>query len=159
MHAQTEMPLGTLGVKQPALTTLAPSAKPGEILIAVVGAHLSGMPLNGELRALNARFVEETQTAPDYKLYALAGTTPPKPGMLRVADGKGSSITLELWALTADGFGRFVAGVPAPLSIGTLRLSDGRQVHGFLVEPLATEGARDISEFGGWRAFVQSRKS
>jgi allophanate hydrolase len=159
MHAQTEIPLGALGVKQPALTTLAPSAKPGEILIAVVGAHLSGMPLNGELRALNARFVEETQTAPDYKLYALAGTTPPKPGMLRVADGKGSSITLELWALTADGFGRFVAGVPAPLSIGTLRLSDGRQVHGFLVEPLATEGARDISEFGGWRAFVESRKS
>ena len=157
MHAQTELPLGALGVSQPVLPPLAPMAKPGEILIAVVGAHLSGMPLNGELRVLNARFVEETQTAPDYRLYALAGTTPPKPGMLRVAEGKGSSIALEIWALSAEGFGRFVAGVPSPLSIGTLRLADGRTVHGFLVEPLATEGARDISEFGGWRTFVEAR--
>jgi allophanate hydrolase len=158
MHAQTELPLGALGVSQPVLPPLAPMAKPGEILIAVVGAHLSGMPLNGELRALNARFVEETQTAADYRLYALAGTTPPKPGMLRVAEGKGSSIALEIWALSAEGFGRFVAGVPSPLSIGTLRLADDRTVHGFLVEPLATEGARDISEFGGWRAFVEAQK-
>jgi allophanate hydrolase len=157
LRAQTELPLGSLGVKQTPLSHLAPMAKPGEILIAVVGAHLSGMPLNGELRALNARFVEETETAADYRLYALAGTTPPKPGMLRVAEGEGASIALEIWALTAEGFGRFVAGVPSPLSIGTLRLADGRQVHGFLVEPLATEGARDISEFGGWRKFVEQR--
>ncbi len=159
LHAQTELPLGSLGVKQPVLPPLAAVAKPGEHLIAVVGAHLSGMPLNGELRALNARFVEETQTAPDYKLYALAGTTPPKPGMLRVADGTGASIALEIWALTAEGFGRFVAGVPAPLSIGTIRLADGRLVQGFLVEPLAVDGARDISDFGGWRAFVQRQQS
>ena len=158
LHAQTELPLGALGVRQPVLAPLAPMAKPDEIPIAVVGAHLSGMPLNGELRALNARFVEETETAPDYRLYALAGTTPPKPGMLRVAQGAGSAIALEIWALTPDNFGRFVAGVPAPLSIGTLRLGDGRQVHGFLVEPLAAEGARDISEFGGWRAFVKQRE-
>jgi allophanate hydrolase len=157
LRAQTELPLGSLGVQQTPLSHLAPMAKPGEILIAVVGAHLSGMPLNGELRALNARFVEETETAADYRLYALAGTTPPKPGMLRVAEGEGASIALEIWALTAEGFGRFVAGVPSPLSIGTLRLADGRQVHGFLVEPLATEGARDISEFGGWRKFVEQR--
>jgi allophanate hydrolase len=159
LHAQTELPLGALGVKQPVLPQLAPVAKPGEYLIAVVGAHLSGMPLNGELRALNARFVEETQTAPDYRLYALAGTTPPKPGMLRVAEGKGAGIALEIWALSAEGFGRFVAGVPAPLSIGTIRLADGRQVQGFLVEPLAVEGARDISDFSGWRAFVEAQKS
>jgi allophanate hydrolase len=156
LHAQTELPLGALGVEQPPLSPLAPVAKPGEYLIAVVGAHLSGMPLNGELRALNARFVEETETAPDYRLYALAGTTPPKPGMLRVVPGQGVAIALEIWALSAEGFGRFVAGIPAPLSIGTLRLADGRQVHGFLVEPLATEGARDISEFGGWRKFVEA---
>ncbi|MGV3634577.1 MAG: allophanate hydrolase [Pseudorhodoplanes sp.] len=159
LHAQTELPLGALGAEQPALPHLPPMAKPDEYLIAVVGAHLSGMPLNGELRTLNARFVEETETAPDYRLYALAGTTPPKPGMLRVAEGKGAAIALEVWALTADGFGRFIAGVPSPLSIGTLRLADGRQVHGFLVEPLATEGARDISDFGGWRAFVEAQKS
>jgi allophanate hydrolase len=158
MHAQTELPLGALGVKQPVLAPLAPVAKPGEFLIAVVGAHLSGMPLNGELRALNARFVEETETAPDYRLYALAGTTPPKPGMVRVADGTGSTILLEIWALTPDNFGRFVAGVPSPLSIGTIRLADGRQVQGFLAEPLALEGARDISQFGGWRKFVEAQK-
>jgi len=158
LHAQTELPLGALGVKQPVLAPLAPVAKPGEILIAVVGAHLSGMPLNGELRALNARFVEETRTATDYRLYALANTTPPKPGMLRVAQGQGAAIALEVWALSADGFGRFVAGVPSPLSIGTLRLADGRQIHGFLVEPIAVEGARDISDFGGWRAFVEQRR-
>ncbi|MGD9921769.1 MAG: allophanate hydrolase [Pseudorhodoplanes sp.] len=156
-HAQTELPLGALDVKQPVPKALAPMARPTEIAIAVVGAHLSGMPLNGELRTLHARFVEETSTAPDYRLYALAGTTPPKPGMLRVPEGTGAAIALEIWALTPDNFGRFVAGVPAPLSIGTLRLADGRQVHGFLVEPLATEGARDISEFGGWRAFVESK--
>ncbi len=158
LHAQTELPLGSLGAKQPPLRHLAPMAKPGEILIAVVGAHLSGMPLNGELRALNARFVEETETAADYRLYALAGTTPPKPGMLRVTEGEGASIAIEIWALTAEGFGRFVAGVPSPLSIGTLRLADGRQIHGFLVEPLATQGARDISGFGGWRKFVEAQK-
>jgi allophanate hydrolase len=157
LHVQTEMPLGALGIKQPVPSQLAPVAKPGEHLIAVVGAHLSGMPLNGELRALHARFVEETETAPDYRLYALAGTTPPKPGMLRVADGAGKAITLEIWALSAEAFGRFVAGVPAPLSIGTIRLADGRQVQGFLVEPAAIEGARDISDFGGWRAFVASK--
>jgi allophanate hydrolase len=157
LHAQTELPLGALGVRQPVLPPLAPMAKPDEIPIAVVGAHLSGMPLNGELRVLNARFVEQTSTAPDYRLYALAGTTPPKPGMLRVAEGTGAAIALEIWALTPDGFGRFIAGVPSPLSIGTVRLADGRQVHGFLVEPLAAEGARDISEFGGWRAFVEKR--
>jgi allophanate hydrolase len=159
VHAQTELPLGALGVRQPLLAPLPPMTRAGEITIAVVGAHLSGMPLNGELRALNARFVEEAETAADYRLYALAGTAPPKPGMLRVADGKGSAVALEIWALSAENFGRFVAGVPSPLSIGTIRLSDGRQVQGFLVEPEAVKGARDISDFGGWRAFVESAKA
>jgi allophanate hydrolase len=146
-------------VRQPLLAPLPPMTRAGEITIAVVGAHLSGMPLNGELRALKARFVEEAETAADYKLYALAGTVPPKPGMLRVTDGKGAPIVLEIWALSAENFGRFVAGVPAPLSIGTIRLSDGRQVQGFLVEPEAVKGARDISDFGGWRAFIESAKA
>jgi len=159
VHAQTELPLGALGVKQPILSTLAPMTRAGEITIAVVGAHLSGMPLNGELRALNARFVEEAETAPDYKLYALAGTTPPKPGLLRVADGNGAPIALEIWALSAENFGRFISAIPAPLSIGTIRLSDGRLVQGFLVEPEAINGARDISEYGGWRAFVERQRT
>jgi allophanate hydrolase len=159
VHAQTELPLGALGMRQPLLTSLAPMTRAGEITIAVVGAHLSGMPLNGELRALNARFVEEADTAPDYALYALAGTTPPKPGLLRVADGKGAPIALEVWALSEENFGRFVSAIPAPLAIGMIRLADGRQVQGFLVEPEAVKGARNISDFGGWRAFMERQKT
>ena len=124
----------------------------------MVGAHLSGMPLNGELTSLGARRLETTQTAPDYRLLALAGTEPAKPGLLRVATGNGSAIELEIWALPAAQFGRFVAAVPSPLSIGTIALADGRSVKGFLVEAQATVGARDISAFGGWRAFVAQPK-
>jgi allophanate hydrolase len=98
--------------------------------------------------------LEATATAPDYKLYALKGTTPPKPGMLRVEAGAGSSIVIEVWALSAAAFGKFVAAIPAPLSIGTIRLADGRGIKGFLVEPAAIAGAHDISHFGGWRAFM-----
>ena len=127
-----------------------------EITIAVVGAHLSGMALNGELQALGGRLIEATATAPDYKLYAL-DTTPPKPGMLRVDAGAGSSIKLELWALSAAAFGKFVAAIPPPLGIGTVRLADGRDVKGFVVEPVAVEGARDISAYGGWRAFMAEK--
>jgi allophanate hydrolase len=126
----------------------------GEIAVAVVGAHLSGLPLNGELRRLGARLIESTATAPDYRLFALAGTSPPKPGLLRVADGKGAVIELEIWGLGIAEFGRFVAAVPAPLSIGTIKLRDGRTVKGFLVEAEAVAGARDISNHGGWRKFA-----
>ena len=83
-------------------------------------------------------------------------TTPPKPGMLRIAPGTGTTVELELWALPAAGFGQFVAMVPPPLSIGTINLSDGRSVKGFIVEPAALDGARDISSFGGWRAYVKA---
>jgi allophanate hydrolase len=124
------------------------------VLLAVVGAHLSGMPLNHELRAHGSRFVVATATAPDYRLYALPGAIPPKPGLLRVAAGQGSAITLELWAMPLEAFGRFAAAVPLPLSIGSVRLADGRWVKGFLVEAEAVNGARDISSFGGWREFV-----
>ena len=138
------------------MAALASEVSGDEIVIAVVGAHLSGMALNGELRALDGRLLEETVTAPDYKLYAL-DTTPPKPGMLRVDAGAGSSIKLELWALSAAAFGKFVAAIPPPLSIGTIRLADGRGVKGFIVEPAAINGARDISAFGGWRAFMAEK--
>ena len=114
------------------------------------------MALNGELQALGGRLLEATTTAPDYKLYAL-DTTPPKPGMLRVDAGAGSSIKLELWALSAAAFGKFVAAIPPPLGIGTVRLADGRGVKGFVVEPVAIEGARDISAYGGWRAFMAEK--
>jgi allophanate hydrolase len=152
-HADTGLKVGAKAVMQPPLAALPRNVDGDEIAIAVVGAHLSGMALNGELQTLGARLLEEAITAPDYKLYAL-NTTPPKPGMLRVERGAGSAIKLELWALSAAAFGKFVAAIPPPLSIGTIRLSDGRGVKGFIVEPAAVNGARDISSFGGWRAFM-----
>jgi allophanate hydrolase len=152
-HADTGLPIGAKGVMPPPLAALPASANKDEIPIAVVGAHLSGMALNVELKSLGGRFLEQAMTAPDYKLYALA-TAPPKPGMLRVEAGKGSPIELEVWALSAAAFGNFVAAIPPPLSIGTIRLADGRGVKGFIAEPAALSGARDISAFGGWRAYM-----
>jgi allophanate hydrolase len=152
-HADTRLTLGAKGVAQAPLRETASLLSGDEIPIAVVGAHLSGMVLNGELKALGGRLLEATVTAPDYRLYALE-TTPPKPGMLRVETGTGASIELEIWALPAASFGKFVAAIPPPLSIGTVRLKDGRAVKGFLVEAADINGAREISAFGGWRAFV-----
>jgi allophanate hydrolase len=157
-HADTGLPLGATGKAQPPLRTLSNIAAGGELTIAVVGAHLSGMPLNAELKSFGARLLETTTTAADYRLFLLSGTSPPKPGLLRVSAGAGSAIEVEVWAMPADNFGRFVATVPPPLSIGTLVLADGRAVQGFLVEAEATKGARDISSFGGWRAFVEQAK-
>jgi allophanate hydrolase len=152
-QAQTKLTLGAKGVTMPPLAELDLTLTDHEIPIAVVGAHLSGMALNGELKALDGRLIEATSTAPDYKLYALS-TTPPKPGMLRVEAGTGTSIELEVWALPAVAFARFVAAIPPPLSIGTVRLKDGRGVKGFIVEAIGIAGAQDISAFGGWRAFM-----
>jgi allophanate hydrolase len=152
-HADTNLPMGATGRAQPPLAPLALAPQSGEIALCVVGAHLSGMPLNGELKSFGARFLEIAHTAPDYRLFAL-DTTPPKPGLLRVAAAQGAAIAVEIWALPAEVFGRFVAAIPAPLSIGTLTLSDGRTVKGFLAESDGVNGARDISEFGGWRAYM-----
>jgi allophanate hydrolase len=155
-HADTKLPMGAMRMPQPPLVALPASVHGDEIAIAVVGAHLSGMALNGELKALGGRLLEAARTAPDYRLYAL-DTTPSKPGMLRVQAGKGAGIELELWALPAAAFGQFVAAIPPPLSIGTIRLADGRGVKGFIVEPVAVSGAQDISAFGGWRAFMADK--
>ena len=159
LHAETKLPLGALELPQPPLAPLPPVRAAEEIAIAVVGAHLSGMPLNGELKNERARFLEATSTTPDYKLYALAGGDVPKPGLVRIAKGEGVAIEVEIWAMPADGFGRFVAAIPSPMAIGTLKLADGRSVKGFLVEPEAINGARDISNFGGWRAYIASAKN
>jgi allophanate hydrolase len=153
-HADTKLGIGSKQLPQPALAAVPSGAVAGEIAIAVVGAHLSGMALNGELQALGGRLLRAASTAPDYKLYALQGTTPPKPGMLRVAPGEGTAIAIEVWALSVAAFGQFVAAIPSPLSIGSVALADGSSVKGFLVEAAAIDGARDISSFGGWRAFM-----
>jgi allophanate hydrolase len=156
-HAYSGLALGALGTAPPVLAEIGAAIMGGEIAIAVAGAHLSGMPLNGELKALGGRFLEETRTAPNYRMYLLAGGTP-KPGLLQVSPRKGVAVELELWALPAEAFGRFVASVPAPLSIGTLALEDGKSVKGFLVEAEAAAKARDISEFGGWREFLERER-
>ncbi|MGL4729177.1 MAG: allophanate hydrolase-related protein [Bosea sp. (in: a-proteobacteria)] len=124
--------------------------------IAVVGAHLSGMPLNGELTSRGGKLLRKGETEASYTLSALPGGPPKRPGLLRVAAGEGHAIAVEVWSLPAEGFGSFVAGVPAPLCIGTLRLADGTTPKGFLVEPEGLRGAEDISRFGGWRAYIAS---
>jgi allophanate hydrolase len=129
----------------------------GRIEIVVVGAHLSGLPLNRELVDLGAAFWREAATTADYRLFALPGTEPAKPGLLRVADGAGAAIKVEVWTLDAASFGAFVARIPPPLGIGTVRLADGALAKGFLVEAEAVKTAEDVSRFGGWRAYLAGR--
>jgi allophanate hydrolase len=128
--------------------------KPG-VKLAVVGAHLAGMPLHWQLTSREARLVSATRTAPAYRLYAMAETTPPKPALVHVGDG-GASILVEVYELEFEAFGSFVAEVPAPLAIGTVTLEDGTSVKGFVAEPRALDGATDITALGGWRAYVAS---
>jgi allophanate hydrolase len=130
---------------------------PGSVRVAVVGAHLTGMPLNFQLLTRDAVLVEQTTSAASYRLYALPGTVPPKPGLARVAQD-GAEIIVELWDVPQARFGEFVAEILPPLGIGNLQLADGRWVKGFICEPYALEGARDITSFGGWRAFIASLK-
>jgi allophanate hydrolase len=136
----------------------APAAAPaGERLeLAVVGAHLSGMPLNAELCAAGATLVRTVRTRPDYRLFALPGT-PAKPGLLRVAAGGGAAIEAEVWSLDPAAFGRFVAAIPAPLGVGRVGLDDGTTPAGFLVEAAATTAAEDITAFRGWRRYVAAQ--
>ena len=101
--------------------------------------------------------MKSIETTADYALYALPGTTPPKPGMVRVADATGTRIATEVWRLPIEAFGRFVASVPPPLAIGTVRLADGTTAKGFLCEMAGLTGAEDISRFGGWRAFLRAK--
>lgn len=127
----------------------------GEIAVVVVGAHLSGMPLNWQLTNRGARLLRASRTAPSYRFFALSGTVPPKPGLQRVASD-GVSIDVEVWALGAAAFGSFVTDVPPPLAIGTVELEDGTWVKGFVCEPIGLDGALDISIHGGWRAYIRS---
>jgi allophanate hydrolase len=128
--------------------------------IAVVGAHLSGLPLNAQLTDRGATLREATRTSPKYKLFALPNTTPPKPGLLRVGDedagARGASIDVEVWDMPVDAVGSFLALIPPPLGLGSLELADGRWVHGFVCEAHALVTARDVTSFGGWRAFMKA---
>jgi allophanate hydrolase len=130
---------------------------PPALAIAVVGAHLSGQPLNHQLTDRGARFLGPARTAPTYRLYALE-TVPPKPGLLRVRQD-GAQVAVEIWELPPVGFADFVAHLPAPMVIGSLELDDGSMMTGFLCEPVAIEGAVDITSHGGWRAYLAAVSS
>ncbi|MFN9746101.1 MAG: allophanate hydrolase [Betaproteobacteria bacterium] len=158
-QAAAAQPLGATGAPPPAEADAAgdlpePATEP-ELRVAVVGAHLEGLPLNGQLLERGARLLARTNTAPHYRLFALPGTAPRKPGLLRVAQG-GEAIAVEVWAMPQRHAGSFLALIPPPLGLGSIELADGTRVHGFLCEAHALEGATDISHHGGWRAYLAS---
>ena len=158
-HHATGLTQGATGLPLPAMRAIAGLRQPATVRVAVVGAHLSGMPLNTQLTERGAVLAGPAETAPDYRLFALPGTTPPKPGLLRVGAGQGACIALEIWEMPLSAYGSFVALIPAPLGIGTLALRDGSTVQGFVCEPEALNGALDISHLGGWRAYMTSLKT
>jgi allophanate hydrolase len=146
-----------LGGTSIALSSTPPPTVPSKLAksvkVAVVGAHLTGQPLNWQLVERKAKLLETTRTGPGYRLYALADSSPAKPGL--VFDGTGpGGIEVEIWDMGEGAFGSFVALIPAPLGIGTVTLAGGRTVKGFVCEAYATSGAEDITAFGGWRAWL-----
>ncbi len=133
------------------------ASPPGCIAVAVVGAHLSGQPLNRQLTERRARLLKTAKTLPCYRFYALPGTQPPKPGLVREEGFQGPGIEVEVWAVPENEFGGFVAGVPPPLGIGSATLEDGEVVKCFICEPYGLRDALEITQFGGWRAFIASQ--
>jgi len=163
IHAGSGVALGAGTHPVPALdgpgAVDAALARVGWVRLAVVGAHLSGLPLNHQLTERGARLVGASRTAPLYRLYALPGTTPPKPGLVRTTNGGGAAIAVEIWELPEAAFGSFVAEIAPPLGIGTVVLEDGSAVKGFLAESYACADASDISHHGGWRAYLGARQA
>jgi allophanate hydrolase len=137
--------------EQPAVAEL----RPGHLAVAVCGAHLQGLPLNHQLRDRGGYLLQATSSAPRYRLFALPGGPPHRPGMIRVSED-GAAIEVEVWAVPAEHFGSFVAGIPAPLGIGKIELAGGAWVSGFICEGFAAEKATDITQYGGWRAYLQA---
>lgn len=152
------VPLGATGHPRPAASGSAAMPESADaagdsLSIAVVGAHLEGMPLHPRLLELGGALVARTTTAREYRLFALEGTVPPKPGLVRVGDG-GGAVEVEVYRLPVASVAPFLADVGAPLAIGTVRLADDSEVHGFVCESVGTVGAEDITRFGGWRGYV-----
>jgi allophanate hydrolase len=153
VHRSSVTTLGATGAPLSPSAAKPPALAAGHIALAVCGAHMQGLPLNAQLRDRGAYFMQRTHTSPDYRLIALPGGPPHRPGLLRVAGG-GAAIEIEIWGLPAEHLGSFVAGIPAPLGIGKVELRDGGVVPGFICEGYAASGATDITEFGGWRAYL-----
>ena len=140
----------------PARAAAEPSSQGARV--AVVGAHMQGLALNGQLQEVGATFVKTTRTAPEYRFYVLPGTQPERPGLVRVREG-GVAIELEIWDMSWAALGTLMGKVPAPLSIGTLSLAGDETVKGFLCESYAAQGARDVSELGGFRNYLKSKST
>lgn len=150
------LPLGATGIAFPINYDFPELPDPNHVRIAVCGAHLSGLPLNEQLTCRQGRLVKSTTTSANYRLYALPGNPPQRPGLVRVDhDEQGVAIKVEVWELPTRALGSFVTDIPAPLSIGTLTLANGEMVKGFLCERYAIGNALDISHFGGWREYLQ----
>ena len=154
LHQASASGMGVDRTRDP--PALPPSAEDDRIPLVVVGAHLTGMPLNADLVRLGATFLRSARTRSTYRLFALKGTTPPKPGLVRGTSENGLGIEVEVWSLEPAAFARFVADIPRPLGIGRIELDDGSLPQGFLCETCAVADAQDITAFGGWRAFIHS---
>jgi len=157
LHRRLATTLGGSVRPLAATPSLSVSAPPGCIPMAVVGAHLTGQPLNWQLTERRARLMTSTRTSGDYRLYALANTTPPKPGLVYERGFAGQGIEVELWAMPEDTVGSFLRLIPPPLTLGTIRLADGSQVKGFLCEPAGIAGAQEITHLEGWRKFLSQQ--
>ncbi len=152
------LPLGATGIALLQDTCFPATSQSGQVRIAVCGAHLSGLPLNGQLTSRRGRLVTSATTSSDYRLYALPGNPPQRPGLVRVnKNEQGVSIEVEVWELPVCELGGFVANIPAPLGIGTITLANGESLLGFVCEGYAIENTTDISQFGGWRSYLQQR--
>jgi len=138
-----------------AARSLSVDVAPGFMPIAVCGAHMQGLPLNKQLTERGGYFVRQTTSAQSYRLFALPGGPPARPGMMKVNEG-GGAIELEVWALPHAQVGSFLAGIPSPLGLGKVQLEDGSSVTGFVCEASAANGAQDITHLGGWRAYLKS---
>ncbi len=156
LHRKLANTIGGTGRLLESTAPLSPSSTspPGCVLMAVVGAHLTGQPLNWQLAERRARLISTTRTDGQYRFYALANTTPPKPGLVFTPGFKGDGIEVEVWAMPEQTVGSFLNMIPPPLCLGTIRLADGSHVRGFLCEPSGIEGAQEITHFGGWRGYV-----
>lgn len=155
VHWHAEAGTGTGPEREPVEDVVLTPRLDGFLEIVVVGAHLSGQPLNHQLVDGGGHLLRTTRTEADYRLFALPNTVPPKPGLIREPGFSGPGLEVEVWALPAASFGRFVAAIPAPLGVGKLALADGTAATGFLCETHALAGAEDITSYGGWRAFVR----
>lgn len=155
-HASAGLGLGARNIAHPPLAALAEPVRPHEIVFAVVGGHLGEVPLEGEMRARGARFLETSVTGPDYRLFAIDGE-PTEPALARAGNGKGRPIAVDLWALPADRFGHLVAAVAEPFAVGAITLADGRTAQAILSDAALVKSAPEVSRFGSWKSYLAAR--